>query len=142
MPRLGIPDSSFIFSRCDIIGDCWVWSGSTYVNGYGSIIRLGKGYLAHRIIAIEFCGVTDSDVTDHLCRNRLCCNPEHLEAVSIGENVMRGVGLAVNNARKTHCKQGHELTAENIYSRKDRLQRGCKICRSNSVKKNLERKLG
>jgi hypothetical protein len=68
-------------------------------------------------------------VLDHLCRNRRCVNPEHLEIVTSVENVMRGEGFGPKNAAKTHCDKGHEFTPENTYIR-TRAQGGreCRAC--------------
>lgn len=65
---------------------------------------------------------------DHLCRNRRCCRPDHLEPVTHKENVLRGMAPSAINARKTHCKRGHEFTAENIYPSPDGVRR-CRECR-------------
>ena len=69
-------------------------------------------------------------------------NPEHLEVVTSGENVLRGNTLAAKNKLKTHCINGHPLSGDNLYIRKDRLQRGCKMCRKISVDKYNQRKRG
>jgi hypothetical protein len=63
---------------------------------------------------------------DHLCRVRRCCNPDHMELVTSRENVLRGVSPAANNARKTHCNRGHELTGNNVRIYKNR--RICLAC--------------
>lgn len=67
-------------------------------------------------------------VIDHLCRNHSCINPEHLEPVTNVENVMRGESAWARNARKTHCKRGHEFTDENTIRRNG--TRSCRQCRS------------
>jgi hypothetical protein len=66
---------------------------------------------------------------DHLCRNRACCNPEHLEAVSRKENILRGKAPSAVNAKKTHCHRGHLLSLENCdkYELKFGIRK-CKIC--------------
>lgn len=69
---------------------------------------------------------------DHLCRNRLCVNPEHLEVVSRGENVLRGVGVTAENKRKTHCAHGHEFTTENTYRYGNK--RHCRTCRTENMR--------
>ena len=63
---------------------------------------------------------------DHICRNRLCVNPAHLEIVSVKENVLRGVGISAENSRKTHCIDGHEFNEENTLVLKD----GSRVCRA------------
>ena len=65
---------------------------------------------------------------DHLCRNRRCVNPEHLEPVSRGENVLRGDGHSARNARKTHCIRGHEFTVENSYYAPNGKGKRCREC--------------
>lgn len=63
---------------------------------------------------------------DHLCRVRSCVNPDHLEAVTRGENLRRGRG---KTGAQTHCKRGHELTPENTYRYVNRRGYVCRHCR-------------
>lgn len=109
--------------------ECIIWEGpiiETHGNKYGRLPGK-KLVLAHRIAYTNRYGEIPPDlVIDHLCRNGLCVNPEHLEAVTNVENILRGEGAPAKNARKTHCKNGHELSAENCWNRKGR--RACKIC--------------
>ena len=65
-------------------------------------------------------------VLDHLCKNKSCVNPQHLEVVTNTENVMRADGVCALNAKKTHCKHGHEFTELNTYRTK--VGRVCKQC--------------
>lgn len=99
-------------------GHCHVFTGSVNSSGYGRLWHppTRKRRLAHRIAWVAFHGrdVPEGLTIDHLCRNRLCVNPEHLEAVSNGENVKRGIGFAATNARKTHCSRGHALGGSNV----------------------------
>lgn len=72
-------------------GGCWVWQGRKSRNGYGRISVRGVERAVHRVTFMLFGGVLfDQEVVDHRCRNRSCCNPEHLEAVTVRENTRRG----------------------------------------------------
>lgn len=76
---------------CGYISPCWVWLRSINSKGYGSLRIDGRNTTAHRIYYERTVGpVPDGLDLDHLCRNRACCNPEHLEPVSRAENVQRG----------------------------------------------------
>lgn len=114
---------------------CWSWLGKKMPNGYGTFWTGEKYDLPHRFSYEVFNDekIPIKLVIDHLCRNRICVNPKHMEVVSRGENVLRGVGLTAQNARKTHCIRGHELTKDNIYEYKNKYnqvnQRICKTCR-------------
>lgn len=106
---------------------CWLWIGSCDRGGYGKILVDGKQRLAHRFAYEQYIGpIPDGLPLDHLCRVRPCVNPWHTEPVTTKENVLRGEGLAARNAKATHCKHGHEFTAENTYIA--RFGRQCKAC--------------
>ena len=69
---------------------CMIWNGQTDTSGYPQMKFAGKNYLVHRAYYKVMVGDIEShDSLDHLCRNKLCVNPEHLEPVSISENVKR-----------------------------------------------------
>jgi hypothetical protein len=112
------------------MNDCIEWKYALSHNGYG-LKRIGnKMVRVHRFV-YEVCygKIPDGLVIDHLCRNRKCINPHHLELTTIKENTLRGVGPTAMNAKKTHCKHGHEFNDENTYIRKDG-RRNCKKCLS------------
>ena len=111
-------------------GDCIVWTGCVKPNGYGAFFpsRREKTY-AHRWAYERYVGPIPKDmVIDHLCRNRRCVNPLHLEAVTQWVNNLRGETDSVRNMQKTHCKRGHELSLENLLKGRAREGRICKIC--------------
>jgi hypothetical protein len=112
--------------------DCWNWTGALD-NGYGRFQggpRGSKVHRAHRLAYELLVGpIPEGLVLDHLCRNRRCVNPDHLEPVTNRINVLRGEGWAASRARQTHCIHGHEFTPANTYVDPKRGTRGCRECR-------------
>ena len=102
---------------------CVIWHMYIAPNGYG---RAGRNKQAHRMIYEQTKGAIPEGMTiDHLCRNRACVNPDHLEAVPSGVNVLRGIGVTARNAVKSHCLRGHLFDEHNTI----RLRNGGRACR-------------
>lgn len=115
MSPAGVPMSKRIdhLKHYDIApSGCWVWRGATVGRkGYGCIRSRQGARMAHRFFYENLVGpIPDGLVLDHLCRNRLCVNPAHLEPVTDRENILRGEGLAAICAARTHCACGKPLT--------------------------------
>jgi len=117
---------------------CWIWTAALSEAGYGAFtppeeIRRGNTAAAHRISYMEIeGGIEEGLEMDHLCRNRTCVNPEHLEAVTRQENLLRGETVSAMRSRITHCPQGHEYTADNT-AISTRNQRSCRTCKRGRV---------
>lgn len=120
----GVP---YLDSHIDMADDCWEWRGYVNPNGYGVARIGGHSRQAHRAVYATINGeVPDYLVLDHLCRNRRCVNPDHLEPVTSKTNILRGEGAAAVNARKTHCVNGHALSEENLVP--GVTWRQCRVC--------------
>lgn len=106
-----------LWAKIQKVDGCWLWTGHIDRLGYGRVRIGGKNGVtgtAHRFMYELLVGpVPDGLTLDHLCRNRACCNPSHLDPVTQRENVLRGAGIAARRARQTHCIHGHEFTPEN-----------------------------
>jgi hypothetical protein len=108
------------FSRVEAASDdplaCWVWVGAKMNAGYGSFGRGGRNggtVLAHRWSYEFLVGpIPDGLAIDHLCRNRVCVNPWHLDPVTIEVNTMRGEGPPAKNARKVECPKCARLLTQ------------------------------
>jgi hypothetical protein len=116
---------------------CWEWTASK-AHGYGQFgVRAGDVRMAHRYAYEYLVAPIPVDLQiDHLCRNRRCVNPAHLEPVTLVENVMRGIGPGAVNARKTHCLHGHAFDEANTYTDKSG-RRQCRTCRRRNNRKHL-----
>lgn len=112
---------------------CWQWS-RPLDNGYGRFWLAGRTRLAHAVSYELHVGPIPAGLhIDHLCRNRGCVNPVHLEPVTPGTNVLRGVGLSATNARKVNCKRGHPLSGDNLRITVNG-SRECKECQRDRVR--------
>lgn len=106
---------------------CWHWNGAHTHSDYGHLGVKGKMWKAHRYAYTMIVGpIPEGMSLDHLCRNRRCCNPAHLDPVTHKENCSRG-NNGINMAMKTHCPQGHAYEGDNVYYRPGG-GRSCKTC--------------
>lgn len=115
---------------------CWEWKRGITQSGYGRC----WGTSAHRMSYQAYIGPIGKGLDiDHLCRNRICCNPAHLEPVTRRENLERGLGIVLQKKRaaeKVVCSAGHSLSGDNVYIRPSD---GVRVCRSCRLKKESVR---
>jgi hypothetical protein len=144
MPYRTIPENRIAkLKKTSIVmdGDCWMWTGPSNPGGYGTAAFEGQKTTAHRVLYQLIKGpIPEGMDLDHLCRNRLCVNPEHLEPVTRGENLTRGF-------MARGCRNGHPATDDNIsiVRRSDgSVELRCKICHRarNAAAKRRRTKLG
>jgi hypothetical protein len=107
---------------------CWIWHGDSVNGGYGRTSVDGRKWLVHRAAYHAWVGDIPKGLTiDHLCKQPSCCNPQHMEPVTMKENIMRGDSFSRINAEKVECKRGHPLSGDNLYRYKDG-RRDCRTC--------------
>lgn len=133
------------FAQVEKTESCWIWLGARLPNTYGRFAQM----LAHRFSYAQFVGPIPAGMhVDHLCFNKLCVNPEHLEVVTPLENTRRWFALGIKRVfsprggrvptrppKNTHCKRGHELTPINIEVRAN----GFFVCAECARIRNRER---
>jgi hypothetical protein len=116
--------------------DCWEWTGARTTAGYGNVSPGNKQtVLSHRVMyELLVDPIPDGLELDHLCRNRACVRPAHLEPVTHQENCRRGAG-----GPKSHCKHGHPWDEANTWIRKEGT-RECRTCRRVALRRHAARR--
>lgn len=108
---------------------CWEWLGALMTGGYGSCWYGKQSIGAHRVSYFFHKGIMSNRAQqiDHLCRNRACVNPDHMELVTRKENILRGMAPSAKYARSTRCIRGHEFDEKNTIVNPDG-HRNCREC--------------
>lgn len=121
---------------------CWE-ANFAKIKGYNVITYQRKTWKLHVLLYEVMVGpVPAGMVLDHLCSNPGCVRPDHLEPVTPRENILRGRSRQAENARRTHCVNGHPFDEQNTYWRKDKHGRVCRSCGTESMRRQRARKRG
>ncbi len=146
--RVATKDLNRFWDKVDFTGGpkgCWLWMAHCTDTGYGQFRRDSiKMVRAHRYAWELLVGpIAEGMVLDHLCRVKICVNPQHMEEVTERENILRGYGTPANNARKTHCNKGHAFDGPNtrFYTCNSGYQgRVCRACKRETNQKLRQRR--
>ncbi len=117
-------------SKVTYEGDCHLWNGPLDKDGYGTFYFRRRSRRAHRVAYYFGRGdIPTGLVVDHICKARACVKLSHLRTLTARENTMGGVGVGAQNAKRTHCLQGH------IFDRFYGKQRYCSVCQAEKTKR-------
>lgn len=117
---------------------CWEWTAAT-AKGYGRFSVDGRLEQAHRVMYVRVHGpIPEGLHLDHLCTNRRCVRPSHLEIVTNRENVLRGESFCAANAGKSHCPAGHSYDGANVYLAPNG-HRKCRTCQRDHDRRRRRR---
>jgi len=109
--------------------NCWLFTGGKDNKGYGNVKVNKKVYKAHRFFYVWLRGQLKSELElHHKCENKACVNPQHLQPITKLNHNLLSDNICSRNRMKTHCKNGHLLSGDNVY-RKPRGGRECLICK-------------
>ena len=134
-----------LWRKVDKTAACWLWTAALDTNGYGQFSVPGKPRKpAHKVVFEMLVEDVPRGLTlDHLCREKRCVNPSHLEIVTAAENTMRGNSMGAINKAKTHCKRGHAFTGHNLQDAKKNgkvVGRRCRQCSSEWGKEDYKKR--
>lgn len=136
----GISDRDRFLSKIEKSDDgCWIWTAFRDRGGYGKFGWNGRVGLAHRFAYEEFISpIPDGLTIDHLCRNPACVNPDHLEPVTMAENIHRGMSphMVIHHAQR--CVRGHDYATHSRYRNGKRIC--CRTCENENLRKRRNAK--
>ena len=117
---------------------CWIWTGTVLNNGYGQVKLRTRKHLTHRFFYEHIVGpIPDGMYLDHLCREKRCVNPAHLEPVTPQENVVRG--LASYEIRRLCHSRRHDITdPANVKIIPSTGARTCRACNAEANRRHCK----